>query len=410
MMGFIGDKYGSRKALTISIFLMAFPTFAMGVSYVYLLAYLVYHISRILYNCYNMKCLPGYSAVGDAAIILLTLVRLLQGLSVGGQIMSSLIFTLERHPKQKWGLYGSYVMAAANLGTLLGGVVATILRRSLTDEQLYAWGWRIPFLSGILVSISGFYLKNHGGDDEGHHGHGHGSPSQANSDTPNPIKLAFSRSNIRSLLAASMVPLLWSSGFYLTFVWMAVYMADLIETPVPNSFAVNSASLAFSVCLFFPVAGWMSDKVGRKKVMSVGGLVMAVGSPIMLKMIGTGNATTAFCAQMILGISLSLWGAPMMAWLAESFEPAARLTSVSIGYNIAQACGGGLAPAIATELVDRVGVESPGYYITIIASIALIGLLCIAPRSPVHFSVLSSKEEEESQTNSRDTRGDRELI
>ena len=102
--------------------------------------------------------------------------------------MSSLIFTLERHPKQKWGLYGSYVMAAANLGTLLGGVVATILRRSLTDEQLYAWGWRIPFLSGILVSISGFYLKNHGGDDEGHHSHGHGSPSQTNSDTPNPIR------------------------------------------------------------------------------------------------------------------------------------------------------------------------------------------------------------------------------
>ena len=189
-----------------------------------------------------------------------------------------------------------------------------------------------------------------------------------------------------------------------------MYMADLIENPVPNSFAVNSASLAFSVCLFFPVAGWMSDKVGRKKVMSVGGLVMAVGSPIMLKMIGTGDASTAFCAQMVLGISLSLWGAPMMAWLAESFEPAARLTSVSIGYNIAQACGGGLAPAIATELVDRVGVESPGYYITIIASIALVGLICIAPRSPVHFSVLSSKEEEESQTSSRDTRGDRELI
>ena len=78
-MGYIGDTYGSRKALTISIFLMAFPTFAMG-------------------------CLPGYDRVGGIAIILLTLVRLLQGLSVGGQLMSSLIFTLERHPKSKWGL------------------------------------------------------------------------------------------------------------------------------------------------------------------------------------------------------------------------------------------------------------------------------------------------------------------
>ena len=88
MMGYIGDKYGSRKALTVSIFLMAFPTFAMG-------------------------CLPGYEKIGSLSIVLLTLVRLLQGLSVGGQLMSSLVYTLERHPKNKWGLYGSYVMAAA---------------------------------------------------------------------------------------------------------------------------------------------------------------------------------------------------------------------------------------------------------------------------------------------------------
>ena len=117
LMGYIGDKYGSRRALTISIFLMAFPTFSMG-------------------------CLPGYARVGSMSIVLLTLVRLLQGLSVGGQLMSSLVFTLERHPHEKWGLYGSYVMAAANFGTLLGGFVATIIRRSLSEEALHSWGWR----------------------------------------------------------------------------------------------------------------------------------------------------------------------------------------------------------------------------------------------------------------------------
>lgn len=117
MMGYIGDKYGSRRAVTISIFLMAFPTFAMG-------------------------CLPGYRTVGPLAVVLLTLVRLLQGLSVGGQLMSSLVFTLERHPKEKWGLYGSYVMAAANFGTLIGGIVASIIRSSLSDEALRSWGWR----------------------------------------------------------------------------------------------------------------------------------------------------------------------------------------------------------------------------------------------------------------------------
>lgn len=201
---------------------------------------------------------------------------------------------------------------------------------------------RIPFLSGIVVSFSGYYLKHHGGDDDPQNIHG----TLTEGPPVNPLKLAFSRSNIRSLLASSMVPLLWSAGFYLTFVWMPVYMADLIENPVPNSFTVNSTSLAVSVCLIFPVAGWLSDKVGRKLLMGIGGVLMGVLAPLMIVLIGSGSATTAFLAQSFMGVCLSLWGAPMMAWLAESFEPAARLTSVSIGYNIAQALGGGMVSFI----------------------------------------------------------------
>ncbi len=160
------------------------------------------------------------------------------------------------------------------------------------------------------------------------------------------------------------------------------FKTDLLETPVPHSFAVNSASLGFSVCLLFPVAGWLSDKVGRKLVMGFGGIFIGTLSPVMIVLIGRGNAMIAFLAQSFLGICLSLWGAPMMAWLAESFEPAARLTSVSIGYNVAQALGGGMvrfdlcddfnifdfgyvsksiipqSPAIATELVDKLGLVS----------------------------------------------------
>jgi MHS family proline/betaine transporter-like MFS transporter len=375
MMGYIGDKYGSRRALTISIFLMAFPTFAMG-------------------------CLPGYASIGSLAFVLLTLVRLLQGLSVGGQLMSSLVFTLERHPKSKWGLYGSYVMAAANLGTLLGGTVATMLRRSLTEEQLHTWGWRVPFLCGILVSISGFYLRSHGEDDDQQHVHGDG----ATAGPQNPIRLAFSRGNIRALLATAMVTLLFSTGFYLIFVWMPVYMTDLIDNPVPNAFAVNSASMALSACLLFPVAGLLSDKFGRRKVMGVGGLVLGVFAPISMVVIGKGITVTALLAQTFLGIALSLWGAPMCAWLAESFEPSARLTSVSIGYNVGHLLGGGLAPAAATELVDSFGSEVPGYYITIVAVISLTGLCIVAPRLPAHFSLVGEDDFDYSEDDSEEDR------
>eukprot|EP01083_Nonionella_stella_P194627 717735_1 len=161
-------------------------------------------------------------------------------------------------------------MAAANYGTLLGGMIAFLLRQNLTEDQLKSWGWRLPFLSGILVSFSGIYLRYYCDEDAiaRHHGGGGGNNVQVAS---NPLKAAFSRNNLQSLLAASMVPMLWSGGFYITFVWMATFMADIVDPPVPGAFGVNSLALLLSVCLLFPFAGVLSDKIGRKKTMLTGG-------------------------------------------------------------------------------------------------------------------------------------------
>lgn len=345
LLGYIGDTHGRKRALEISIFLMAFPTFAMG-------------------------CLPSYARVGNYAIVLLILVRCLQGLSVGGQLVSSLVFTVEQSPKHQWGLYGSYVMAAANFGTLLGGLISTTLRASLTDEQMLAYGWRIPFLSGILVSLCGLYLKYYGEEDAIDHGHGGGGEKISG----NPLLLAFRKENLRSLAAASLVPMLWCGGFYISFVWMATFMGVLLDPPIPNAFFVNSGALFVSVCLLFPLAGILSDIFGRNRVMYVGGVSLAILAPIMVFVISEGNAVAAFFAQCAMGISLSLWGAPMCSWLVESFPPAIRLTSVAVGYNIAQAIIGGSSPAIATYLVNTHGTHSPGYFISVIAIFALIGL------------------------------------
>ena len=286
MLGYIGDTYGRKRALEISIFLMAFPTFAMG-------------------------CLPSYAQVGDWAIVFLMLVRMLQGFSVGGQLVSSLVYTCENNPRGQWGLYGSFVMAAANFGTLLGGVIAYVLRVSLDEEQLRSWGWRLPFLSGILVSFCGFYLKYFSDDDaiEHHHGGGGGGPD-GKEEKMNPIKAALGKGNRRSLLASSLVPMLWSGGFYITFVWMATFMGVLVDPPVPGAFGVNSAALLLSVCLLFPLAGILSDIFGRYRIMLLGGVAMAVLSPLMVIIISRGNPVAAFFAQSAMGIALSLWGAP----------------------------------------------------------------------------------------------------
>ena len=318
--------------------------------------------------------------------------------------MSSLVFTLEGHPREHWGVYGSFVMAAANFGTLLGNLVATILESSLTPEQLITWGWRLPFLSGILVSLSGFYLRSSEGqsqqhryqetendpslttarqhqrecedEEEQHAPHIFGTNAPV---TTNPILLAFSKGNRRSLLAAAMVPCLWSAGFYLSFVWMATYMQDLLNPPVSHSFTINAMSLLLSVCIFFPVAGKLSDRLRRRPVMTVGAIGLGVIGPVLFWVIRQGNSLHALIAQCLLGVFLSFWGAPMCAWLVESFDPAARLTSVAIGYNIAQATAGGLAPVVATVLTDDVSRQAPGYILTLLACVSLTGLWVVAP-------------------------------
>ena len=102
----------------------------------------------------------------------------------------------------------------------------------------------------------------------------------------------------------------------------------------------------------------------------------------------------AFSAQSMLGLSLSMWGAPMCAWLVESFEPEARLTSVSIGYNVAQAIGGGLSPFLATLLVDEVGTSAPGILLVVLSVTSLCGLWIVAPRNHEHLKLSQVQQED----------------
>mmetsp|Transcript_22063 Transcript_22063/g.45952 ORF Transcript_22063/g.45952 Transcript_22063/m.45952 type:complete len:504 (-) Transcript_22063:41-1552(-) len=368
LMGYIGDTYGRKRALELSIFLMAGPTFLMG-------------------------CLPPYSLIGNWAILLLCVTRLMQGMSVGGQLMASAVFTIESQPdKSKHGLYGSFVFATANFGTLLGGVIGEVMMDSLSDDQLRSWGWRVPFLSGILVAGFGFYLKYYeeediieggdGGDDndeeedyddEGDDDKGGEERSGERPKKANPLKEALT-TNLRPTLCVGMVGALWSAGFYVFFVWGATYMNDLLSPPIPHAFAVNAAALFVGVCIFFSIGGSLSDTMGRRPLMLLGSLLSAILAPIALWLMASyKNPYLAFLAQTVFGIALSMFGGPMTAWMVESFPPSARLTSMSIGYNLSQCIFGGTSPAISTSLVE-VGPVAPAIFISVCAVFAFIGV------------------------------------
>jgi MHS family proline/betaine transporter-like MFS transporter len=236
---------------------------------------------------------------------------MLQGFSVGGQLVSSLVYTCENKPRSRWGFYGSFVLASANFGTLLGGIVAFYIRSSLNDDQLHEFGWRIPFLSGIIICMFGIYLRYFCDDDEVIHTNTSSAPS-------NPLAGAFALKNLRVLVSVSLVPMLWAGGFYITFVWMAIFMEKIVEPPVPQAFAVNSSALFLSVCTLLPIAGSLSDSFGRKRMMFIGCIFLACVCPGLVIFISEGvssavtnnRSVNAFFAQVIMGTFLSCFAGP----------------------------------------------------------------------------------------------------
>lgn len=250
------------------------------------------------------------------------------------------------------------------------------MRSSFTPEQLSNGYWRIPFLCGIFVSFSGFYIKNYVRDHDRIEAilaeKSHEIDSEAHRHLT-PFELAWSKRLRGSLVSVMASVLLWAGGFYIIFVWLVIFMTDLVDPPIENAFTINALCLFVTMVLCFPFAGWLSDVYGRKFIMTCGSLGCALFAPSALSLISEGSFG-CIGAQMFLGVCLCLYGSPMCAWMAESFPPEARLTSVAIGYNVAMALAGGLAPSMATWLVKEHGGVAVGYLLSAFATISMLGL------------------------------------
>ncbi len=248
------------------------------------------------------------------------------GMSVGGQLPASLVYTVEMKDRKHWGYYGSLVMAAANIGTLLGNLVGAFLRTVLTNEQLYSWGWRIPFLSGIVIAFVALFLKIYGEEHHPNEGEYDQEESQESlGQSKHPLREALRKENRPALISATLTPMLWGAGFYVSFVWMAIFMQDLLDPAIPNAFWINALAMLFGVTIPLPFTGMLSDYCGRMKTMVVGAVGVGVLGPFCLFVITQGQPVRAFFAQWFVGIMLAFYGGPISAWLVERFPVKGKL-------------------------------------------------------------------------------------
>ena len=352
IFGHIGDRLGRKHALLLTIMFMAIPTTIIGL-------------------------LPSHEQIGISASILLILMRMLQGISMGGNYGGSITFSTEHTPGKNRGLVGSLAVTSCLVGILLGSTTAALFSHLLTEQELYTWGWRIPFLMGIFICLVGLYMRKNITE----------SPEflvaeQTGKLSDQPIVHVF-KEHGHVLTKVVLAVMLHDLSFYILFVYMATYFSNVLGLAESTALMINSLNLVV-VCIFTLLSAWLSDRIGRKPVLAVSSFLFIIGTiPLLTIVSNSMDSTTIFIGQMILAIAVGGYFGPIPALMVESYPTSIRYSAVSITTNISGPLFGGTAPMIVTWLISITGSKLiPAYYLTCGAIISLIALRFIKSYVP----------------------------
>ncbi|HVY18013.1 MAG TPA: MFS transporter [Rhodopila sp.] len=340
VFGLYGDRHGRKQALSAVIFLMAISTFVVGL-------------------------LPTYDSIGILAPLLLVVARLAQGLSGGGEWGGAAAYLVEYALPDKRGLTGSWQQVSVGTGFLLGSLTAAVLTSLVSSDNMLAWGWRIPFLLGVIVGIVGAILRWRLDDTPKFEElERHGDVARS------PLTEAFTTFRKPTLLAFG-ITLHNTVAYYAVLIYLTTWLTTAIK--MPRSTALWSGTiclLAFVIAV--PIMGALSDRVGRRPLLIASCAGYAVLTYPMFLLASTGVPVYAFIAQLILVLLLALYAGPGPAVYCELFPTRVRYTALSVGYNIPVAIFGGFAPFIATWLIHTTGNSlAPAFYV-IAASLATL--------------------------------------
>jgi MHS family proline/betaine transporter-like MFS transporter len=305
------------------------------------------------------------------ASVLLVVLRLVQGLSVGGELIGSISFVTESAPPDRRGFAGSWSLFSASGGIMLGSAVATILHGILSDTALHSWGWRVPFICGIIIGVVGLWMRRglvETGEFE--------RVKKAGEIDRNPVATALKSSPGTILHVASLVVLM-GGGFYILFVWWPTYLTKIVQPSIPHALTVNTIAMLFLMALT-PVGGWLSDKVGRRPVLVIAIAGILVSAYPLIYLTDHGSFFSALGAQMIFALFMSGASGPIPSTMVELFPTRTRFSGVAVGYNVSLAIFGGTSPLVATWLISKTGdIAAPAYYLMALAVVNLIAAFMI---------------------------------
>ncbi|MDD5405407.1 MAG: MFS transporter [Sulfurovaceae bacterium] len=329
--GHLGDKIGRRYALIGSLVMMALPTFIIGF-------------------------LPTYAQIGILAPIILIVLRMMQGFSVGGEYASSIVYLVEESPKGHTNLYGSFVSLGAKLGMAIGAGFCGILLGYLGENGMMEWGWRIPFWSSMVLALVGVYLRRHLTDEY--------IPDES---TKIPL-LEILRNHRREFwLFLALASAIWIL-YYTLFVYMPVWLQTYGGFDKATSSYINTYSIILGV-VFIPIMAMVADRIGSIMLMRISAIVTAISIIPIFMLMTTQNIYVTLIAISVMSILLCAFQAPVFAATVNaisSHEYRASFTAVILGS--AAGIVGGVTPALMTTITKITGQPlSPAFLIAVFA-------------------------------------------
>ncbi|MCY1266607.1 Proline/betaine transporter [compost metagenome] len=341
LIGMYSDRVGRKAALSLTILLMAGGTALIGIA-------------------------PTYEQIGIAAPILIIFARLMQGFSAGGEMGSATAFLTEHAPADKKGYYASWIQSSIGFAVVLGAAAGTVLTLWLTPEEVKAWGWRIPFLLGILIGPIGFYIRSK--VDE----------TPAFLATKEKVKKPFSEvlTNFpRETLTTFSMVILWTVCIYVLLFYMPTYAVKTLKMPQSMSFIAGVIGGSI-ITVLSPFVGAWSDRIGRRKILafSSGGILL-LAYPMFALVVSSPTQTSLIVFQSVFGILIAGYTGPILAAFSEIFPTRILSTGLSVAYNVAVMTFGGFASLILTWLIATTGsAMAPALYVIIAAAISFLGV------------------------------------
>ncbi|MGL3806347.1 MFS transporter [Paeniglutamicibacter sp. R2-26] len=368
LAGHYGDKIGRRAMLVITLILMGAATTLIGV-------------------------LPTFETAGVAAPIMLLCLRILQGISAGGEWGGAVLMAVEHAPKDRRGRAGAFPQLGVPLGMLLASGVTALMTGVISPgEQFLAWGWRVPFLLSIVLIVVGFLVRR--AVDE--------SPifeeiAAKKQQTKVPVVELFRKHWLLVILAALVFAGNNAAGYMTTGGFLQSYTTNP-NGPIGFERTPVLVAVAFAAAMWFCttlLSGYLSDKIGRKRTYQIGFTCQALAVFPVFMLVNTASLPMLYLAFAIFSIGLGLGYGPQAALYSELFPASVRFSGVSISYALGAIMGGAFAPMIATALVQATGgTNAVALYLLGMTLLSLTAVSLLRDRSGIDLSITNQADQE----------------